>query len=466
VDGISDYDVTADGKTLLYRAGDRLRVLNAGEKPRAEGEAANKPGRESGWLDLNRVKVAVRPEAEWRQMLGEAWRMQREFFWVPDMAGVDWQRAFDRYAPLVDRIGSRGELSDLMWEMQGELGSSHAYEYGGEYRQHPDYAQGFLGVDWRFDPASGRYVIAHIVTGDPWNPEASSPLLATGVNVATGDTVLAINSQSVSGQTGPQQLLVNQAGSEVELLIQPTQGSALRTVVVRALADEHPARYRDWVEDNRRKVHQATSDKVGYLHIPNMVWSGFAEFHRYFLAEFDHEGLIVDVRSNSGGIVSGLLLEMLMRPRLGYGFQRWGQPEPYFIESPRGNLVALTDELAGSDGDIFSHAFKMLKLGPVVGKRTWGGVVGYNDAAMIPFSDGSLTTQPEFSFWFNDVGWGVENYGTDPTVEVDYPPQAYMAGEDPQLDRAIAEAIRRVAENPLPVPIPGERPERGFPFKS
>jgi tricorn protease len=462
-DGIGDFEVTANGKSVLYRAGDRLRMLKAGEKPQAEGEAANKPGRESGWLDLNRVKVAVRPETEWRQMLGEAWRMQREFFWVPDMAGVQWQRAYDKYALLLERIGSRGELSDLMWEMQGELGSSHAYEYGGEYRPHPDYAQGLLGVDWRFEPASGRYAIAHIVTGDAWRPEATSPLLAPGINIHEGDAILAINGQRVTPEIGPQQLLVNQAGNEVELLVRPADGSVPRAVVVRALADEHPARYRDWVEGNRRKVHEATSGKVGYLHVPNMVWSGFAEFHRYFLAEYDHEGLIVDVRWNGGGIVSPLVLEKLMRPRLGYGFQRWGQPEPYFYESPRGNLVALTDEHAGSDGDIFSHVFKMLKLGPLIGKRTWGGVIGYNDAAQIPFTDGSLTTQPEFSYWFNDVGWGVENYGTDPTIDVDYPPQAYAAGEDPQLDRAIAETLRLVAENPKPTPMPGPRPERGFP---
>ncbi len=462
-EGLTDFEVTSSGRTLLYRADERLRVLKAGEKPQAEGEAANKPGRESGWLDLDRVKVAVLPEAEWRQMLGEAWRMQREFFWVSDMAGVDWQRAYDKYARLLDRIGSRAELSDLMWEMQGELGSSHAYEYGGEYRQHPEYKQGFLGLDWRFDPASDRYVIAHIVAGDPWNPDATSPLLAPGVNVREGDAILAINGQPVTPEIGPQQLLVNLAGSEVELLVQPADGAEPRTVVIRALADEHPARYRDWVEANRRKVHEATGGKIGYLHVPNMVSSGFAEFYRYFLAEYDHEGLIVDVRWNSGGIVSPLLLETLMRPRIGYAFQRWGQPEPYFYESPRGNLVALTDEHAGSDGDIFSHAFKLLGLGPLVGTRTWGGVIGYNDATQIPFADGSLTTQPEFSFWFSDVGWGVENYGTDPTIEVVYPPQAYMAGEDPQLDRAIAEAMRLVAEHPRTTPVPGPWPERRFP---
>jgi tricorn protease len=215
------------------------------------------------------------------------------------------------------------------------------------------------------------------------------------------------------------------------------------------------------VEENRRAVHEATGGKVGYIHVPDMGNDGFAEFHRSYLMEYDREGLIIDVRWNRGGIISNLVLETLMRPRIGYGFQRWGQPEPYFIEAPRGPMVALTNENAGSDGDMFSHAFKLLNLGPLIGKRTWGGVIGYNDITF-PLVDGTVTTQPEFSPWFTDVGWGLENYGTDPTIEVEYPPQAYMAQEDPQLDRAIAEALRLVEEQPVLVE-PGPRPNLAFP---
>jgi tricorn protease len=455
IDGVSDFAVTADGKMLLYRAGDRLRVIKAGEKP----PQGDKVGRESGWLNLERVKVAVRPETEWRQMFDEAWRLQREQFWVPDMSGIDWRAAHDRYAPLVARITTRGELSDLIWEMQGELGTSHAYEIGGEYRPHPNYRQGFLGADYRYDDATGAYIITRIVRGDPWEREATSPLLAPGVNVRVGDALVAINGQAVSKNQGPQQLLVNQAGQEVQLLIQPADGGERRTVTVRALGSEFPARYRDWVESNRRRVREATGGRVGYLHIPDMGAEGYAEFHRSYLAEYDHDALIVDVRWNGGGMVSSLLLEKLARPRLGYNFQRWGPPGPYFAESPRGPLVALTDEHAGSDGDIFSHAWKMLNLGPLIGKRTWGGVIGISP--YIPLVDGTFTTQPEFSFWFKDVGWGVENYGTDPTVEVDYAPQDYARGDDPQLTRGIAEALRLLEERPPATPEPKERPHLG-----
>jgi tricorn protease len=458
IEAVSDFVVTPDGKTLLYRASERLRVLKAGEKPSSEG--GSEAGRVSRWLDLERVKISVQPEVEWRQMFAEAWRLQREQFWVPDMGGVDWKAVYQRYSPLVARLGSRGELSDLMWEMQGELGSSHAYEIGGEYRRHPEYTQGHLGVDWRLDAQSARVVITRIVEGDPWDAEATSSLRTPGVNAQAGDAILAINGRAVSADVLPDQLLVNQAGREVQVLLQSADGGESRSVTVRATVDSHAGRYRDWVESNRRAVHEATGGRVGYLHRPDMAYSGFSEFHRYFLMEYDRDALIVDVRFNGGGMVSGLLLEKLSRRRLGYDFQRWGPPEPYMLQSPRGPLVALTDENAGSDGDIFSHAFKMLGLGPLVGMRTWGGVIGIEP--YITLADGSVTTQPEFSFWFNDVGWGVENYGTDPTIEVEYLPQAYVAGKDPQLERAIAEAVKLVAERPAPIPTPGPRPERGF----
>ncbi|HZO73967.1 MAG TPA: PDZ domain-containing protein [Ktedonobacteraceae bacterium] len=459
-DEIGDISVTADGTMVLCYSHDRLRVLKAGEKPpELPSSAADKPGRESGWLDLERIKVSIRPATEWRQMFGEAWRLQREQFWVADMAGVDWQGIYARYAPLVERLTSRGELSDLFWEMQGELGSSHAYEGGGEYRPHPEYRQGFLGVDWRFDANEGVYRIAHIVHGDPWNPKETSPLLAPGVDARVGDAVLAINGQRLTPEQGPQHLLVNQAEIEVQILLQSSNGPA-RSVTVRTLASEFGARYRDWVEANRRLVHEQTQGRVGYVHIPDMWMNGYAEFHRYYLAEYDHEALIVDVRWNGGGAVSGLVLEKLARPRLGYAFQRWSAPEPYIYHSPRGKLVAITNENAGSDGDIFSHAFKMMGLGPLIGKRTWGGVIGISP--YMPLADGTITTQPEFSFWFKDVGWGVENYGTDPTIDVDYKPQDYARGFDPQLVRGIAEALRLIEEYPAATPTPEQPPYRGY----
>src|SRR6266849_6706781 len=457
IDDVSDFGLSRDHKTLIYRSKHRLRVLKAGEKP-PKTDNGDRPGRESGWLELNRVKVSVQPAAEWKQMFAEAWRLQREQFWTEDMSGIDWEQVYAQYAPLVERVSSRGELSDLFWELQGELGTSHAYEGGGEYRQPPHYQQGYLGVDWNYDGENQRYRIAHIVWGDPSDSKSTSPLTSPGLNIAEGDAVLAINGQRVTPERSSQELLVNQAGNEVQLTIEDATTKETRAVTVKALKDEQPARYREWVESNRRTVHEKSDGRVGYIHIPNMMGEGFAEFHRGFLTEYDYPALLVDVRFNGGGHVSGFLLEKLARRRIGYSFPRWGQPGPYPYESPRGPMVALTNEHAGSDGDIFSHSFKLMGLGPLIGKRTWGGVIGISPRHTLV--DGTRTSQPEYAFWFKDVGWNVENYGTDPDIEVDVAPQDYMHNVDPQLDRAIAEALRLIEERPALEAKPEERPRK------
>jgi len=387
-------------------------------------------------------------------MFREAWRLQREHFWVEDMSGLNWDAIYDRYLPLVDRVTTRSELSDLLWELQGELGTSHAYEFGGEYRAGPRYRQGFLGADFERD-ADGAYRIAALAGGDPWDQEATSALTRPGVDVRPGDALLAVNGQPVGGDVTPGERLVNLAEQEVLLTVRRGD-EAPRTVAVRALADERTARYRDWVDAKRRAVHEATGGRVGYVHIPDMGPRGYAEFHRGYLREYDHEALIVDVRFNGGGHVSGLLLQKLARRRMGYDFPRWEAPEPYPAESPRGPLVCLTNEQAGSDGDIFSHTFKLLKLGPLLGKRTWGGVIGINGRHSL--ADGTVTTQPEYSFFFDDVGWRVENYGTDPDIEVENAPQDYARGADPQLERSIAVALQLLVERPAHAPRPTERP--------
>ncbi|GHO83361.1 S41 family peptidase [Dictyobacter formicarum] len=458
-DGVSSFDLSRDNKVLVYLNQHRLRVIKAGDKLKPEHNSNERASRESGWIDLQRVKVSVQPFAEWKQMFAEAWRLQREQFWSEDMSGIDWEAIYQQYAPLVERISSRSELSDLLWELHGELGTSHAYEMGGDVRHGPHYRQGFLGVDWVYDAEQERYRIARIVKGDPSDSQTTSPFTSPGLNVKVNDAVLAINGQRVGPNRGPQELLVNQAGNEVQLTIEDAETKESRVVVVKALASETLARYREWVESNRRMVHKLSDNRVGYIHIPDMGGNGYAEFHRGYLSEYDYPALLVDVRWNGGGNVSGLLLEKLARRRIGYDFPRWGKPEPYPGESPRGPMVALTNEHAGSDGDIFSHSFKLMGLGPLIGKRTWGGVIGIHPRHKLV--DGTVTTQPEFSFWFKDVGWNVENYGTDPDIEVDIAPQDFVREVDPQLERALAEALRLVNEYPTLEPKPGERPRLG-----
>ena len=459
IEGVSDFDFTLsrDGRMMAYTSRHRLRVIKAGEKP-PRSENGDHAGRETGWLDMYRVRVSVQPLAEWKQMFAEAWRLQREQFWTEDMSGVDWDAMYAQYAPLLERIGSRSELSDLIRELQGELGTSHTQEHGGEFKRGNMYRQGYLGVDWAYDEETQRYRITHIVRGDTSDREATSPLTLPGLNIVEGDAVIAINGQRVSRQRSPQSLLVHQADREVQLTIESAQTKELHLITATTLFDESDARYREWVECNRAFVRERSNGRVGYIHVPNMNALGFAEFHRSYLAVFDAPALIIDVRWNTGGHVSELLLEKLARKRIGYAFSRWGKPEPYPEESPRGPMVALANEYTSSNGDIFSHCFKLMGLGPLIGTRTWGGVIGIIPAHRLV--DDTETTQPEYANWFKDVGWNVENYGTDPDIEVDIAPQDYAAGIDPQLARAVDEALRIAEGYPVLEPKPEERPLR------
>ncbi|MFZ1472161.1 MAG: S41 family peptidase, partial [Anaerolineae bacterium] len=461
VDGVSDFEISHDGKTMIYRAGNHLRVLKAGDKPEGNSGGTTRRG---GWLDLDRVRLSVEPHAEWEQMYREAWRLQRDHFWTEDMSGVDWHAVYARYLPLLQRVATRSEFSDLMWEMQGELGTSHAYEYGGDYPPEPSYDQGFLGADFRYDDTADNYELMHIVNGDVWDHANSAPLQRLGINLKVGNRLVAVNGRKVGRENPLGEMLVYQAGNEVFLTFE-RQGAETPTMFsIKTLHSEFRARYREWVETNRRRVHEATEGRVGYVHIPDMGARGYAEFHRGYLAEIDRPGLIVDVRFNGGGHVSQLILEKLARRRLGYDVSRWGTPVPYPRESVMGPMVAIANEQAGSDGDMFCHAFKLMKLGPLVGKRTWGGVIGltYRDSLV----DGGITTQPEFSFWFEDVEWGVENYGTNPDIEVEIRPQDYLEGHDPQLARALQEIMQTLSDHPPTMPDFGKRPKLPLPILS
>ncbi len=459
--GLTNFEVSSNGKTLIYRAGNQLRVVKAGEK--ADSNAAA-PSRRSGWLDLGRIRLSVNPHAEWRQMYREAWRLQRDHFWTEDMSGVDWRAVYERYLPLLERVATRSEFSDLMWEMQGELGTSHAYEYGGDYPPRPSYDQGFLGADFRYDEAADNYELLRIVPGDVWDPERAAPLHRLGLNLKPGDRLTAVNGRKVGRRRTLGEALVCQANNEVYVTFVRQGSETPETFSVKTLGSEFMLRYRAWVERNRQRVHEATEGQVGYVHIPDMGSHGFAEFHRGYLAEVDRPGLIVDVRFNGGGHVSQLILEKLARRRLGYDVSRWGAPTPYPLESVLGPMAALANEQTGSDGDMFCHAFKLMKLGPLVGKRTWGGVIGlaYRDSLV----DGGVTTQPEFSFWFEDVHWGVENYGAEPDIEVEMRPQDYLTDADPQLERALAEIMRLLRTNPPTLPDFSQRPRLSLPTLS
>ena len=431
--GISDFIQSQDKTKLLVDFGSSVRVLDAKTPPGKDVLSNDQSNNKSGVINFERAKVEIVPTYEWRQMYAESWRLQRDYFWVKNMSGINWKKIFTRYDNLIDRVGTKSEFSDLAWEMQGELGTSHAYEFGGDYRPTRPYRIGHLGADFKLH--SKGYEITNIVKGDTWTDFLKPPLLRPGLKIKKGMVITHIDGKKLSKTYSPNHALVNKSSSEVVVRIFNPKNNKNVSVNVQTIISDQDLRYRDWVEQNREYVHKKTNNKVGYIHIPDMGPEGFAEFHRYFLTELDYDGLVIDVRFNGGGHVSPLLLSKLARKRIGYDLTRWMGDDPYPGESVAGPMIALTNEHAGSDGDIFSHSFKLMGLGKLIGRRTWGGVIGiWPRNALV---DGTLTTQPEFSFWFKDVGWNVENYGTDVDLEVNNLPKENKQGIDTQLDKAI-----------------------------
>ncbi|MGX6741217.1 S41 family peptidase [Streptomyces xantholiticus] len=439
----SYFRVSGDGKRVLLYTGGKLKVVPSDRE--VSHDDSDGDGGASITVDLSRVRRTVEPAAEWRQMYDEAGRLMRDHFWLPDLGGVDWEGVLDRYRPVLDRVATHDDLVDLLWEVQGELGTSHAYvmPHGG----HGDAStrQGLLGADIsRTDDDTWR--IDRILPSETSDPHAHSPLAAPGVALRAGDTLLAVDGRPVDPVKGPGPLLVGAAGKPVELTVSPAGGGDPRHAVVVPLADEEPLRYHAWVADRRAYVHEKSGGRLGYLHVPDMQAPGWAQIHRDLRVEVAKDGLVVDVRENRGGHTSQLVVEKLARRIVGWDLPRGMQPSSYPLDAPRGPVVAVANEFSGSDGDIVNAAIKALGIGPVVGTRTWGGVVGIDSRYALV--DGTLVTQPKYAFWLEGYGWDVENRGVDPDVEVVATPQDQAAGRDPQLDEAIRLALSSLAQTP------------------
>ncbi|MCH0559147.1 PDZ domain-containing protein [Streptomyces sp. MUM 16J] len=448
------FEVSGDGKRLLLWTEGRLRVVPSDRRTGTDDDT-------SVTVDLARIRQTVDPAAEWRQMYDETGRLMRDHFWRSDLGGVDWDAVLDRYRPLLDRIATHSDLVDLLWEVHGELGTSHAYVsprsgFGGGARH------GLLGADIsRHEDGSWR--VDRILPTETSDPDARAPLAAPGVAVRLGDAIIAVAGHPVDPVTGPGPLLVGTAGQPVELTISPADGGEPRRTVVIPVDDEEPLRYHAWVADRRAHVHAVSGGRLGYLHVPDMQAPGWAQIHRDLRVEVAREGLVVDVRENRGGHTSQLVVEKLARRIIGWDIPRSMRPTSYPRDAPRGPVVAVANEFSGSDGDIVNAALKALGIGPVVGTRTWGGVIGIDSRYRLV--DGTLVTQPKYAMWLEGQGWGVENHGVDPDVEVVQRPQDWAAGRDAQLDEAIRLALEALesapAKTPPAVPVqktPGTAP--------
>ncbi|WP_330349834.1 S41 family peptidase [Streptomyces sp. NBC_00582] len=437
------FEVSGDGKRLLLRADGKLKVVPSDR--RASGDEDSDT---NITVDLGRIRQTVAPAAEWRQMYDETGRIMRDNFWLADLGGLDWDAVLDRYRPLLDRVATHDDLVDVLWEVHGELGTSHAYvSPRGGYGHGP--RQGLLGADIsRHDDGSWR--IDRVLPSETSDPDARSPLAAPGVAVRPGDAILAVAGHPVDPVTGPAPLLVGTAGKVVELTVSPAGGGEPRHAVVVPVDDEESLRYHAWVADRRAYVHEVSGGRLGYLHVPDMQAPGWAQIHRDLRVEVAREGLVVDVRENRGGHTSQLVVEKLARRIVGWDVPRDARPFSYPLDAPRGPVVAVANEFSGSDGDIVNAAIKALGIGPVVGTRTWGGTIGIDSRYHLV--DGTLVTQPKYAIWLEGYGWAVENHGVDPDVEVICTPQDYAAGRDVQLDEAVRLALRALEERPAKTP--------------
>jgi tricorn protease len=443
VDGISGASISTDGKRLLVRKNGGWHVYEVA-----------KEGKDPESVSTAGLMATIDPVAEWATIFDEVWRRFRDHFYVANMHGYDWEALREKYRPLLEHVAHRADLNYLMGEMIGELNVSHAYVSGGDQGlpERPNVA--LLGA--RFEIDDGRYRISRILEGQNDEPRYRSPLTAAGLDVEAGDYVLAVNGRPVTGETNIFEALTVPAGQPVALTVADSaDGDNRRELLVDPVSEERSLFYLAWVLDNHRRVTEATDGRVGYLHIPDMGADGIREFIKWFYGQIHKDGLIIDVRSNGGGNVSQMIIERLARKPLSLGYSRT-QPNvsTYPDRAFNGHMAALLDANSASDGDIFPWQFRNAGLGPLIGVKSWGGVIGITSHG--PVIDGGSVNVPEFGFLNTEGEWVIEGEGVEPDIRVVNDPAAVIAGRDPQLERGIEEVMKRIEADPPTFP---ERPE-------
>jgi tricorn protease len=434
---ISGYEISADKKKMIVAENrDKFAIIDL---PRG-------PVTISSPLVLSNMEMKLDRAAEWKQIYGECWRQMRDFFYDPTMHGVDWRLMRERYEPLVPHVAHRADLTYVIGEMISELNAGHAYVGGGEMPRPARIPLGLLGANLRKDPATGYVQITKVLRGNRWDPALRSPLNELGAQAKDGDFIVSVDGKSTKEMVNIHEALVNTVGKQVSLRLNTkSEEEGARKVIVVPIASEASLRYFDWVEDNLKRVTEATKGEVGYLHVPDMLTPGLNEFAKYFYPQVGKKALIIDVRGNGGGNVSPMLIERLRRQIGMITMMRNSQPRPDPAAMIHGPMVCLMNEFSASDGDLFPYRFKEYKLGKVIGKRSWGGVVGIRGT--LPLLDGGFLNRPEFSR-YDTTGktWIIEGYGVDPDIVVDNDPGKEYAGHDQQLERGIAEILRELKE--------------------
>jgi len=454
VEGIRSFELSADGKKVLVRKGDDLYVIDAAAK--APTELAEQK------VDLDGWTFAIDVREDWRQIFLDAWRMERDYFYDPGMHGVDWLAVRDKYLPLVDRVTTREELSDLIGRAVGELSALHTSVRGGDHRKgDDDITVATLGARLERDVGAGGYRIAHIYTSDPDFPDLRSPLADPYLGIFEGDVIEAVNGVDTLSVPDVGALLRNQEGRQVRLRIRPAAGGDGRDVIVVPIDDERSLRYRDWEYTRRLEVEERGRGKLGYVHLRAMGSRDISAWYREFYPIFDRQGIILDFRHNRGGNIDSIILEKLLRKAWFYWKDRVGVPFANMPYAPRGHLVALCDQNTASDGEAVIEGFRRLGLGKIIGMRTWGGEIWLSSVNRL--SDGGLARAPMTGV-YADGEWLIEGHGVEPDIVVDNLPHATFNGRDAQLEAAIDYLLEEIRADPRDIPPPPPYPDKSFDY--
>jgi tricorn protease len=455
IEDVRSFELSADRKKMLVRKGDNLYVLDSTADKIDEEKKVNL----SGWT------FVVNPRDEWRQMFTESWRLMRDYFYDRNMHGVDWKATLNKYLPLVERVTDRGELSDLMADMVGELSALHIFVRGGDIRDKPDDIHvAALGAELRRDEEALGWRISHIYLSDPEYPDKISPLRAPGVELEVGDVILGIDGVSVFSVPQPEMLLRNKARRQVLMEVRSKASGKKRQVIVRPHRQDEDAdlRYTEWEFTRRQAVEQMSNSAIGYVHLRAMGSANIAEWARDFYPVFQRQGLIVDVRHNRGGNIDSWILEKLMRKAWFYWQGRAGKPYWNMQYAFRGHVVVLCNEFTASDGEAFSEGFRRLGLGKVIGTRTWGGEIWLTMSNVLV--DRGIASAAEIGVYGPEGDWLIEGHGVEPDIVVDNLPHATFKGKDAQLEAAVKYLQEMIEKDPRPVPSAPAYPDKSFKF--
>jgi len=454
ISGIDSYDISSDGKKVIYKSKSTYGIIDL-----TEGKKVG-----DGKIAADDLKAWINPREEWKQIFNEAWRIQRDYFYDPNMHGLDWKAVKKRYEILLPFVVDRADLNYVIGEMIAELNASHTYVRGGDLEEAQQISVGLLGCDFELDKENNAYRISKIYQGASWDAESRSPLRQPGVDVNEGDYLLAVNGQKLDTSKDPWAAFQGLAGEVVTLTISskpdanPADPCLTRQVVVEPTSSEFRLRNLAWIESNRLKVQEATGNRVGYVYVPDTGRSGQNELVRQFTPQRDKEALIIDERFNSGGQIPDRFIELLNRPVYNYWARRdhrdWQTP---FV-SHTGPKVMLINGWSGSGGDAFPYYFRKAGLGPLVGTRTWGGLIGISGNPQ--FIDGGTITAPTFGFWNTQGNWEIEGYGVDPDYQLENAPHEMVAGRDPQLEKAVEVILDMLEKHPAPKPRKPQYPDR------